>query len=384
MNMTSHMNVSLDTIQTSIIRQFGTLAKQTPGCLALTIGEPDFNTPECIKDGAKAGLDANLTHYPDANGIPELRQAISEYEAAHNDLHYDPDEIILTVGATEAVFASLFAILNPGDEVIIPTPAFGLYEAIVNQCRGKAVLLDTSHSDFQITRADLEAAITDRTRAIVLTSPNNPTGCVLTGETLDMIHDVLKDKPVFVLCDDVYRQLTYTPDYRSFSNFTAMRDRIIVIQSFSKPYAMTGWRIGYLMADRPVKLAIGKAHAYMITSIPAFVQPACIEALKYDPKDMLNTYRQRRDYVLARIEKMGLPVTKPEGAFYVFPDIREFGLDSSTFCHRMITEGGLATVPGIAFGTEGFIRISYCYSDAELTEAMNRMEAFIAKLRSER
>ncbi len=382
--MKEYMNTTLGSIQTSIIRQFGALAKQTPGCLALTIGEPDFNTPECIKDGAKAGLDANLTHYPDANGMPELRQAISDYEAARNGLRYSPDEIILTVGATEAVFSSLFAILNPGDEVIIPTPAFGLYESIVQLCRGKCVMLDTAHSDFQIAREDLEAAITDRTRAIVLTSPNNPTGCVLTGDTLDMIHDVLKDKPIFVLCDDVYRQLTYADDYRSFSNFADMRDRIVVIQSFSKPYAMTGWRIGYLMADAPVRQEIAKVHAYMITSIPAFVQPACIEALKYDPKDMLAAYRRRRDYVLARIEKMNLPVTKPEGAFYVFPDIREFGMDSSTFCRRMITEGGLATVPGIAFGTEGFIRISYCYSEAELAEAMDRMEAFLAKLRGEK
>ena len=378
------MNSALDSVQTSIIRQFGAIAAQTPGCVALTIGEPDFNTPECIKDGAKAGLDANLTHYPDANGRLDLRQAICEFEAAHSDLHYTPDEVILTVGATEAVFASLFAILNPGDEVIIPTPAFGLYESIVNLLRCKPVMMDVSHSDFQITREDLEAHITDRTRAIILTSPNNPTGCVLTGESLNAIHSVLADKPIFVLCDDVYRQLTYTDDYRSFANFQDMRDRVIVIQSFSKPYAMTGWRIGYLLADAPVRTQIAKAHAYMITSIPAFVQPACIEALKFDPKDMLETYRRRRDYVLDRIAKMGLPVTKPEGAFYVFPDIREFGIDSSTFCMRMIKEGKVATVPGIAFGTEGFIRISYCYSDEELKEAMDRMEKFICALRNEK
>lgn len=378
------MNTALDSIQTSIIRQFGAIAAQTPGCVALTIGEPDFNTPECIKDGAKAGLDANLTHYPDANGRLDLRTAICEFEATHSDLHYTPDEVILTVGATEAVFASLFAILNPGDEVIIPTPAFGLYESCVQLCRGKCVMMDVSKDDFQITRENLESHITDKTRAIILTSPNNPTGCVMNDESLNILHDVLKDKPIFVLCDDVYRQLVYTDGYRSFANFQDMRDRIVVIQSFSKPYAMTGWRIGYLLADAPVRTQIAKAHAYMITSIPAFVQPACIEALKYDPKDMLETYRRRRDFVLKRIADMNLPVTKPEGAFYVFPDIREFGMDSSMFCMRMIQEGKVATVPGIAFGTEGYIRISYCYSDAELTEAMNRMETFINKLRSEK
>ena len=375
------MNTSLDTIQTSIIRQFGAIAAQTPGCVALTIGEPDFDTPECIKDGAKAGLDANLTHYPDANGIVELRRAISEFEARTSDLHYSPDEIILTVGATEAVFASLFAVLNPGDEVIIPTPAFGLYESSVQLCRGKCVLMDVSRDNFQITRENLEAHITERTRAIILTSPNNPTGVVLNEDSLNNLHDVLKGKPIFVLCDDVYRQLTYIDNYRSFANFQDMREQVIVIQSFSKPYAMTGWRIGYIMADAPVRTQIAKVHAYMVTSIPAFVQPACIEALKFDPKDMLDTYRRRRDYVLGRLAEMNLPVVVPEGAFYVFPDIREFGLDSSTFCLRMIKENLVAAVPGIAFGTEGYIRISYCYSDSELAEAMNRMAAFITSLR---
>ena len=378
------MNSALDQIQTSIIRQFGAIAAQTPGCVALTIGEPDFDTPECIKDGAKAGLDANMTHYPDANGVIELRRAISEFEARTSDLHYSPDEIILTVGATEAVFASLFAILNPGDEVIIPTPAFGLYESCVQLCRGKCVMMDVSRDNFQITKENLEAHITERTRAIILTSPNNPTGVVLNDDSLNTLHDALKDKPIFVLCDDVYRQLTYIDNYRSFANFHDMREQVIVIQSYSKPYAMTGWRIGYILADAPVRTQIAKTHAYMVTSIPAFVQPACIEALKFDPKDMLAAYRCRRDYVLSRIAGMGLPVTQPEGAFYVFPDIREFGMSSSDFCLRMIREGLVAAVPGIAFGTEGYMRISYCYSDEQLREAMDRMEAFIAKLRAEK
>lgn len=229
------LNSAVMNVELSGIRQFTYLVRDTPGACALTIGEPDLNTPDAIKEAAKAALDANDTHYPPGNGFPYLLEAVSKFEAEHHGLHYAPSEIIMTVGATEALFAACSTILNPGDEVIIPTPAFGLYEALVKLRGGVPVDLPTEHNRFQIVPAELAAAITPKTKAIILTSPNNPTGCMYTKETLDAIHDILKDKPIFVLCDDVYRTLVYTEGYHSFAEFQDMRDRIIVINSFSKP-----------------------------------------------------------------------------------------------------------------------------------------------------
>ena len=234
------LNKAVVTEQLSGIRQFTFLVRDTPGACGLTIGEPDLDSPEAVKAAAKAALDANDTHYPPGNGNPYLLEAISRYEAKEHDLHYSPDEIIVTVGATEGIHVALTTVLNPGDEVIIPTPAFSLYESITRLRGGVPVFLPTENNRFQIDPEALKAAITPKTKAIVLTSPNNPTGCIYTKETLDAVHDVLVDKPIFVICDDVYRTLIYTDQYRSFSAYQDMRDRIIVVQSFSKPYAMTG------------------------------------------------------------------------------------------------------------------------------------------------
>ena len=378
MDLTFNKNV-LD-VELSGIRQFTYMVRDTPGACALTIGEPDLNTPDVIKEAAKAALDANDTHYPPGNGYPYALEAISRFEAEAHDLHYSPSEIILTVGATEALFASFSTILNPGDEVIIPTPAFGLYEALVQLRGGVPVPLPTEHNHFQIVPEELAAAITDRTKAIILTSPNNPTGCMYTKETLDAVHDILKDRPIFVLCDDVYRTLTYTDGYHSFAEYQDMRDRIIVIQSFSKPYAMTGWRLGYCMADAGLMDRIQVFHQYCVTSVPAFVQKACVTALGTDTSDVVEIFRKRRDYVYQRLIDMGLTVEKPEGAFYMFIDIRKFGMDSNTFCTRMLKEGLVGVIPGIHFGTEGFMRLSYCYSDADLKEGLDRIEKFIGSL----
>ncbi len=374
------LNRAVMGVELSGIRQFGALAQQTPGCCMLTIGEPDLNTPEVVKEAAKQALDRNETHYPPGNGYPYMLQAISEFEAKKHDLHYSADEIILTIGATEGLFTSLFAILNPGDEVIIPTPAFSLYESITQLCRGVPVALPTEKNRFQISKEALEKAITPKTKALVLTSPNNPTGCIYTKETLEGIHEVLKDRPIFVICDEVYRQFVYTEGYQSFSAYQDMRDRIIVIQSFSKPYAMTGWRVGYLMADAKLKDRIQVMHQYDVTSAPAFFQPACVAALNFDTSGFREIYRRRRDYVYQRLMDMGLDVQEPEGAFYMFINIEKFGMDSLTFCTRMLKEGLVALVPGCYFGTEGFMRLSYCYSDEALKEGLDRMERFIKSL----
>ena len=371
------MNTALDAVQKSGIRVFTQMAKQQPGCLFLTLGEPDFDTPQPVCAAAKAGLDAGETHYGENNGQAFLRRAISAFEREAHSLSYAPEEIIVTVGATEALFCALFGILNPGDEVIVPTPAFGLYESIIQLCRGVCVSLDTRDSAFQITAEKLHNAITPRTKAIILTSPNNPTGCIYTQETLDIIHEAVKDLPVFVICDEVYRDLIYTDDFSSFTQYPDMRDRIIEVQSFSKPYAMTGWRVGYLMADAPVKTQLEKVHQYAVVSVNTFIQRACAEALKHDIRPELAVYRRRRDFVCRRLDQMGLPYFKPQGAFYVFPSIARSGLDSFTFCTRMVQEAGLACTPGSCFGAEGYIRISYCYSDDILQEGMDRLERFL-------
>ena len=374
------LNHALDGVERSGIRKFTALAAQTPGCCRLTLGEPDLNTAEPVKAAARLALERNETHYCENNGTRSVREAVSRFEEARNGLHYSPDEIIMTAGATEAIFISLFSILNPGDEVIIPTPAFSLYESVVRLCRGVPVLLSTADDHFQLTEQRLRGAITSRTKALILTSPNNPTGCVYTRETLEGIHRVVRDLPVFILCDEVYRQLVYTGDFQSFSSYEDLRDRILVAQSFSKPYAMTGWRAGYLMCDAPLHDRIQVVHQYDVVSIPTFVQPACEEALRYDNSADVALFRRRRDYVYAALTEMGLAVEKPEGAFYAFADIRRFGMDSLTFCTRMLKEGLVAAVPGCYFGGEGFMRISYCYSDEALKEGLDRVARFIRTL----
>jgi len=374
------LNEAVLDVQITGIRQFTYLVRSTPGACALTIGEPDQNTPDVVKEAAKAALDANDTHYPPGNGYDYMLKAVSEYEAEHHGLHYSPDEIVMTVGATESLFAGFATVLNPGDEVIIPTPAFGLYKSIVKLLRGVPVSLPTEKNRFQIDPEALKAAITDKTKAIILTSPNNPTGCIYTKETLDAIHDVLVDKPIFVFCDDVYRELVYTEEYHSFSEYQDMRDRIIVIQAFSKPYAMTGWRLGYCMADAPIRDRIQIFHQHMVVSVPSFVQPACVAALKHDVSDMRELFRKRRDYVYKRLVDMGLEVQEPEGAFYMFINIEKYGMKSEEFCLKMLKEGLVGLIPGVYFGTEGYIRLSYCYSDEDLKEGLDRVEKFIKTL----
>ena len=344
-------------------------------------GEPNFPTPAPIVAAAAAAVqDPKNYRYTPTAGLPELRQAIADKTLRDSGYEVDPSQVIVTNGGKQAVYESFQILLNEGYEVIIPTPAFGLYEALVQLQGGVPVSLPTEHNHFQIVPEELKAAITDRTKAIILTSPNNPTGCVYTKETLDAVHAILRDKPIFVLCDDVYRTLTYCKDYHSFAEYQDMRDRIIVVQSFSKPYAMTGWRLGYCMADAKLMDRIQVFHQYCVTSVPSFVQRACVTALETDTSDVVEIFRRRRDYVYQRLVDMGLDVEKPEGAFYMFVDIRKFGMDSNTFCTRMLKEGLVGVIPGIHFGTEGFMRLSYCYSDADLKEGLDRIEKFIKSL----
>ena len=372
--MRDRLNEAVYSARRSPIREFSQLAAKTPDCIRLTLGEPDFDTPEPVCEAAVEALAAGETHYIENNGAPELREKIAAFEKG---LNYAADEVIVTVGATEAIFAALFGILNPGDEVIVPLPAFVLYERIIGLCRAVLVPLDTREDAFQIAPDKLSALITPRTKAIILNSPNNPTGCVYDKASLEAVYNAVKEKGIFVLCDDVYRGLRYGDDYHSFAEFQDLREQIIVVQSFSKPYAMTGWRVGYLMADRSVKERLELLHQFMVTSSPAPFQRACIAALDYDFQDMVANYRRRRDYILSRLRGMGLEVRTPEGAFYVFPSIAKFGMGSNEFCARLLTEAKVALTPGLCFGADDHVRISYCCGDHALTEGMDRLEGFL-------
>ena len=372
------LNSNLSTLKRSPIRLFTNMARETPGCAMLTIGEPDLDTPEKIREAAVSAIRAGHTHYAPNQGTPALRQAVAEFETNRGNPTV-PEQVLITIGATHALFTALLGILNPGEEVIVPTPGFMLYETIVTVAGGKVVPLDISKSGFQIDEAALRAAITDKTKAIVINSPCNPTGTVFTGESLNTVKTAVLGKPIFVICDGVYNQLVYgsCPD---ISLDADLREQMILCQSFSKPYAMTGWRIGYLTAPPYVMDRLLLLNSAEITAVPTFLQDAAITALATDPAPMVEIYRRRREYVCRRLDEMGLSYPAPDGAFYVFPNVSHLGLSSEELCIRMIKEGGVAAVPGSCFGAEGYIRLSYCYSDEELKTGLDRMEAFIRQL----
>ena len=373
------LNSNLYKLQRSQIRVFTNLARETPDCAMLTIGEPDFDTPEPIKAAAIDALNAGLTHYAPNQGTAQLRQAIADYETARGNA-VSPEQVLVTVGACQALFTTFLGILNPGEEVIVPTPGFGLYESLCHIAGAKMVELDISETGFQIDAAALQAAITPRTKAILLNSPNNPTGAVLNVASLAAVKEAVLGKPIFVIWDNVYNQLSYG-DCPDLSLDPELREQLILCQSFSKPYAMTGWRVGYLTCPDYVMERFLLLSAATITAVPTFLQEAAIEALKTDPAPMREIYRQRRDYICGRLRDMGLSFPEPEGAFYVFPSISEFGMGSEEFCLRLIREGKVAAVPGKCFGTEGYIRLSYCYSEGELKRGLDRLEVFVKKLR---
>jgi len=377
MAMRDHLNEAAYSLRRSAIREFSKMAAARENCVKLTLGEPDFATPDAVCDAMAASLQAGDTHYIENNGARALRAEIAEYERKKNGMDYDADEIIVTAGATEALFVSLLGIINPGDEVIIPIPAFVLYEEIVLLARGVPVFLDTSGNGFQIRRETISSLITDRTKAVILNSPNNPTGCVYDEESLRAVRDAVSGKNIFVICDDVYRQLCYTDNYHSFAEYRDLREQILLVQSFSKPYAMTGWRMGYLMADSSVKERLELIHQFDVVSTPSMFQKAGIAALHTDPSGMVAEYKKRRDYVTGRLREIGMELEIPDGAFYVFPSIEKYGTDSMDFAKSLLNEAGVAVTPGIAFGSDRHIRISYCCSMDVLTEGIDRLEIFL-------
>ena len=374
------LNQNLSSLKRSAIRVYTNMAKEVDDCVMLTIGEPDFDTAEAIKAAAVASLNANQTHYAPNQGTLSLRQAVAEYETARGN-RVTAEQVLITVGATHALFTALLGILNPGEEVIVPTPGFGLYETIATIAGAKTVPLDVTKTGFQITKEALASVITSKTKAIILNSPCNPTGVVFNAESMANVKAAVLGKPIFVISDNVYSQLSdgNCPD---LSLDRSLKEQLILCQSFSKPYAMTGWRIGYLTCPAYVMDRLLLLSAAEIAAVPTFVQDAALTALQTDPSPMRDTYARRRAYVTARLREMGLSFPEPEGAFYVFVDVRKFGMDSGEFCTRMIREAGVAAVPGSCFGSEGYIRLSYCCSDDDLKKGLDRMAIFVEKLKT--
>ena len=372
------LNNNLAALKRSGIRVYTNLAREIPDCVMLTIGEPDLDTPQPIKDAAWEALQRGQTHYAPNQGIPALRQAVAEYETARGN-ETKAEQVLITVGSSQALFTALVGILNPGEEVIVPVPAFSLYETIITIAGGRAVPLDVSKTGFQITREALGALVTERTKAILLNSPNNPTGVVLNSESLAAVKEAVLGKPIFLISDNVYSLLSYGP-CPDLSLDGELKEQTILCQSFSKPYAMTGWRLGYLTCPEYVMDRLLLLSAGTIASVPTFLQEAGIRALKQDTGPMRDIYRRRRDYVTGRLRQMGLEFPEPEGAFYVFVNIEEFGMTSDRFCTRLIREGRVAAVPGSCFGVEGWLRLSYCCGDQALKKGLDRLEQFLGKL----
>lgn len=381
MNMLEHINPIFPSLTESKIRGFNSYCI-SQGCnLYLTLGEPDFATPDAITDKAIEALKNHKTKYAPTYGNLELRKAIVDFEKRVNKVDYTTDEVLVTVGSTEAMATALMTILVPGDEVILPMPAYPLYETLVRFLNCVPVKMPTAQDHFQITKENLAQHITAKTKAIIVTSPNNPTGMILSDESLEAIHKAVKDKPIFVISDEVYNQLVYGERRLGFSQYQDIKDHIIVCQSFSKPYAMPGWRIGYWLASKELTDQAQKIHQAMIVCQNTFIQDAAIEALNFDPKPFVEEYQTRRDYILKALKELGFEVDIPEGAFYVFPSIKKFGMTSTEFCEKLAQEEKLALIPSSCFDEEGYIRISYCVTLDKIKEAMARLGHFVSTLK---
>ncbi|WP_294540396.1 aminotransferase class I/II-fold pyridoxal phosphate-dependent enzyme [uncultured Gemmiger sp.] len=366
------------------IRKFFDLAADMPHCISLGVGEPDFKTPWSIRDAGIRSLEQGKTKYTANAGIKELRAEICRYLSRRMDLEYKPENVLVTVGGSEAIDMTIRALVAPGDEVIIPEPCFVCYEPITQLTGGVPVHIATKAEDeFRLTPEALRAAITPRTKLLILPFPNNPTGAVMDRQTLEGIAEVLRGTDIMVLSDEIYAELTYGLDrHVSIASLPEMKERTVVVNGFSKAYAMTGWRLGYAVGPQPVISVMTKIHQSCIMSAPTTSQYAAIVALRSCDDEieiMRDEYNRRRRYVVKALNDMGLACFEPRGAFYVFPSIRVSGLTSEEFCERLLREQEVAIVPGDAFGAsgEGFARISYAYSVDHLQTAMRRIRRFL-------
>ena len=375
-------------LKPSGIRRFFDIANEMEGVISLGVGEPDFNTPYAVRKAAIDNLQLGNTRYTANSGLMELRKSIAKYMENRFNLSYHPeDEIFVTVGGSEGIDLCVRAFVEPGDEVLIPEPSYVAYAPIVQLTFGVPVPIPLKEeNNFRLTPEELEAAITPRTKLLVLPFPNNPTGGVMRREHLEAIAAVLRRHPdIIILSDEIYGELTYEEPHVSFASIEGMQERTILVSGFSKAYAMTGWRLGYAAGPAPIIQQMTKIHQFAIMSAPTMSQYAAIEAMKNGDDDieyMRGQYDMRRRLIVDGLNNMGLKCFEPEGAFYVFPSVNRTGLTSMEFCERLIRSHRVAVVPGDAFGAcgEGFVRISYCYSTKHIIEALERMEAFLKEL----
>ena len=370
------------------IRKFFDILENMQDVVALTVGQPDFVTPWHIREAGIESLEKGKTYYTSNSGTLELRKEINNYMTRRFGVSYDPTrEVIVTVGGSEAIDIALRSVIEPGDEVIIPTPCFVCYEPLVRIAGGVPVIIETKFEDkFKLTPDALRAAITDKTKMLVLPYPNNPTGAIMTKEELEDIAEVLRDTNIVILSDEIYAEMTYGMKHTSVASVDGMWERTIICSGFSKSYAMTGWRLGYICAPAPLCEQMLKIHQYAIMCSPTTSQFAAIEALKNgddDIKMMIDEYNRRRRLIYQGLRDIGIESFEPQGAFYIYPYIGSFGLSSDEFCERLLYEYKCAIVPGTAFGKdgEGFARISYAYSTKHITEALARIEAFVKTLK---
>ncbi|HIZ20593.1 MAG TPA: aminotransferase class I/II-fold pyridoxal phosphate-dependent enzyme [Firmicutes bacterium] len=383
------LNKTLEQLKPSGIRRFFDIANEMEDVISLSIGEPDFSTPWHIREEGIRSLEGGKTWYTPNAGLMKLRESIAGYVRRHHGLSYDPKgEILVTVGGSEAIDLGLRALINPGDEVLIPEPCFVCYVPLVEMAGGVPVSLVTKAEDgFRLTPQALREAVTPRTRLLILPYPNNPTGGVMRREHLEAIAEVIRESGLFVLSDEIYGALTYGDrPHVSIASLPGMQERTMLIDGFSKAFAMTGWRLGYACGPAVLMKQVIKLHQYALMCAPTTAQYAAIEAMDNGDEDVENMraeYDIRRRYIVDRLNRMGLPCFEPEGAFYVFPSVAVTGLSSEEFCQKLLMEKHVAVVPGTAFGDcgEGYVRISYCYSLKHITEAMNRLEAFLEEYR---
>ncbi|MDU0201596.1 aminotransferase A [Paenibacillus sp. MAH-36] len=380
------INPQVKDIQISGIRKISNLVSTIPGALTLTIGQPDFPTPRHIIEAGQRALDENKTVYTQNPGLLELRQAVSHFvKVKYGQTYRAADEIIVTAGASQAVDITLRTILTPGAEVILPAPIYPGYEPLIRLAGGVPVYVDTRKNGLKLTAELLAPHLTDKTRCVILCYPSNPTGQVLSKQELNDLAQLLEDRELFVLSDEIYSELVYGETHQSIATIGNLREKTIVINGLSKSHAMTGWRIGFTLAPANITEHMVKVHQYNVTCASSVSQYAALEALTVgidDALPMRAEYEARRDYVYNRLMAMGFELDKPDGAFYLFPSIAKFGLSSQEFTMRLLQEEHVAVVPGDAFTSygEGFIRISYAYSQEVLEESLNRVERFISKL----
>ena len=388
--MRNPLSETIVNIKPSGIRKFFDIVSEMKDAISLGVGEPDFDTPWHVRDEGIYSLEKGRTFYTSNAGLMELKEEISNYLDRRCGVQYNPkNEIIVTVGGSEGIDIAMRAMLDPGDEVLIPQPSYVSYEPCCLLAGGKPVIIELkAENEFRLTKQELLDAITDKTKLLVLPFPNNPTGAIMEKEDLEAIAEVIIEKDIFVLSDEIYSELSYKGDHVSITSLPGMQERTILINGFSKAYAMTGWRLGYACGPKEIIEQMLKIHQFAIMCAPTTSQYAAVEAMRNGDEDvaqMREAYNQRRRYLMHAFREMGLECFEPYGAFYVFPCIKEFGMTSEEFATRFLEEEKVAVVPGTAFGDcgEGFLRISYAYSLDNLKIALNRMAHFVDRLRQE-